>query len=183
MRPCWIRPTSRATAVGAAHDRQVEPVPEVIVDRDRVARLRVERRRQVALHPEERLEDLADRLAEALGRVLHARRLQRKAAVPRRRAAHAAVIAADARPASSAARRRRSPRARSAGCSSSGRRSIGASSSQFDSPLRPTVVASSSALTGSISVITVTGKMPSSTQPTASQTSATRSQTARRRCA
>src|SRR5438270_648975 len=46
------------------------------------------------LHFEERLENLPDRLAESLGRVLHPRRLQRKTAIPRRRRTHAPVIEA-----------------------------------------------------------------------------------------
>ena len=83
-----------ATAARRSGDGQVEPVPELVVDDDAVARLAVEGRRQLALHAKERLEDLADRLAEALGRVLHARGLPREAAVPGRRAAEAPVVEA-----------------------------------------------------------------------------------------
>ena len=94
MRPCWIFPTCRARNSAACAIGQVQPVPRVVGRRDRIARLRVERRRQVALDTEERLEHLADRLAEAFGGVLHARRLLREPAIPRRRLAHAAVIVA-----------------------------------------------------------------------------------------
>src|SRR5260221_602072 len=79
---------------GAARDRQVEPVPEVVAERHLVRRFRVERRRQNALDAEERLEHLPDRLPEALGGILHTRRLQREAAIPCGPLAQASMILA-----------------------------------------------------------------------------------------
>ena len=67
-------------------------MPEMILDRDAIDGFRVERRRQLALHAEERLEDLPDRLAEALGRILHPRGLCRITAIPCRCPAQAAMI-------------------------------------------------------------------------------------------
>src|SRR6185369_5618859 len=78
--------------LGAPRDGQVECAPEMVVHLDRVAGSQIEWRRQVAFDAEERLEDLAYRLPEAFGGVLHARRLQRKPAVPRRRVAHPPMI-------------------------------------------------------------------------------------------
>src|SRR5687768_13370821 len=62
----------RGCALGDAGDRQIDPVPQPVLHRGEVRRPRVERRRHVPLDPEKRLEDLLDRLAESLGRVLHA---------------------------------------------------------------------------------------------------------------
>ena len=84
MRPCCSHATSVAMRCDERADRQVEPVPDAIADRDAVARRAVERRRQLALHGEERLEDLADRLAEAFRRVLHARVAAARSRNPRR---------------------------------------------------------------------------------------------------
>ena len=69
-------------------------MPEVVAERHLVLRLRVERRRQRALDAEERLEHLPDRLPEALGGILHARRLQREAAIPCGPLAQASMILA-----------------------------------------------------------------------------------------
>src|SRR6185295_3297035 len=66
--------------LGAPRDGQVERAPEAIVGLHGIARRRIERRREVALDQEERLEDLPYRLPEAFGGVLHARRLQGKPA-------------------------------------------------------------------------------------------------------
>ena len=81
MRPRCSRPI-HAEALDAGRDRQVDPVPEVIAYRHPVAGSGVERGRQLPLHPEQGLEDLPDRLAEAFRRVLHARGLPWEAAIP-----------------------------------------------------------------------------------------------------
>src|SRR5690348_12158806 len=85
-------------ALGSSRDRFVDHAPEMILDAHVIARLPVEGRRQLAMHAKEGLEHLPDRLAEALGGVLHARGLAREAAVPWRRAAQASVIEASHRP-------------------------------------------------------------------------------------
>ncbi|MNT92866.1 hypothetical protein D3C72_2342210 [compost metagenome] len=61
---------------------------------DPVVRLLIEWRRQVAAHQEKRLKDLADRLPEPLGSVLHARGAPGKAASPGRAAAKPTVVEA-----------------------------------------------------------------------------------------
>src|SRR6266566_2153873 len=66
----------------------------MILERDLVLRLDVERGGQRALDAEKRLEYLPDRLAETLRRILHTRRLQGIAAVPRRAFADVAMIVA-----------------------------------------------------------------------------------------
>ena len=73
-------------------ERLVEPPPDTVRDRDAIARCAIERRGELALDREERLEDVADRLAEAFGGVLHPRREASEAAVPRGTAPHAPVI-------------------------------------------------------------------------------------------
>src|ERR1700682_6107121 len=66
----------------------------MILEHDLLLRPDVERRWQRTLDAEKRLEYLPDRLAETLRRILHSRRLQGKAAVPRRAFAGLAAIVA-----------------------------------------------------------------------------------------
>ena len=78
--------------LGDAGDRHVEPLPEVIGDDESVRGLRIERTRKVPFNAEKGLEYQPDRLAESLGRVLHARIQQREAAVPRWCTSHATMV-------------------------------------------------------------------------------------------
>ena len=99
MRPCCSQATASAIALHAsAPSAQIERAPDAIADHDAVARRAIERRRQLALHVEERQEDVANRLTETFRRVLHARVEPREATIPGRAAPHAAVIE-DAAPA------------------------------------------------------------------------------------
>ena len=71
MRPRCSRVTTRVSvSVTFASGRYSDT--KVILDADAVARLCVERRRQLALHAEERLTYRAIRLAKAFGAILHA---------------------------------------------------------------------------------------------------------------
>ena len=85
---------SAATAARPVGQRQIEPVPEVVVDDDAVARLRRSNGdgQFAAASRKNGSKICADRLAEALGRVLHARGPPREAAGPGRRAPHAPVV-------------------------------------------------------------------------------------------
>ena len=94
IRPRCSRPDPARDHLDHDSDAQVDPAPQRVLDHDAVARGGVERGRQLPGHAVERLEDLADGLAEPLGRVLHARRLQREAAIPGGRAAQAPVVEA-----------------------------------------------------------------------------------------
>ena len=82
---------ARRAARGCA-ERQVEPLPDAVGDGDAVARRGDRTATAARARCGRRLEDLADRLAEAFRRVLHARRQLAEAAVPRRRTRARAVV-------------------------------------------------------------------------------------------
>ena len=76
MRPCCSHADRIARrAATSAPERQVQPVPDVVADDRRGSAARGRTATAARARCGRRLEDLADRLAEAFGRVLHARRL------------------------------------------------------------------------------------------------------------
>ena len=84
MRPRCSRPTTRDDASSAAAMRQVEPAPQGSLDDARGSAARSSKGvGSSRSHAEEGLEDLADRLAEAFGGVLHARGLRAESRSPR----------------------------------------------------------------------------------------------------
>ena len=94
MRPCCTQAKVSAVRWTQRSQRYVQPLPDPITHDYAVARGRVEGRGQLAPHGEESAKDMTDRLAEALGRVLHARIQAPEAAIPGSRASHAMVIEA-----------------------------------------------------------------------------------------
>ena len=130
MRPCCSLPIWPRQELGEARDRQVQRVPVAVLHRLPEHRLRIVGARNLAADPVDRREDLADRLAEGVRGVLHARGLLRKAAVPRVGAAQPAVIDAGAPPGRSARTPPRSPAGTRPGCSSPARWRSGTSHSQ-----------------------------------------------------
>src|SRR2546430_483129 len=79
---------------GGARHGQIQPVPVAVLDLQHVARRLVVGPGQPAIHEVERAEHVADRLAESVGRVLHAGGLLGIAAVPGVGEARAAVVEA-----------------------------------------------------------------------------------------
>src|SRR5438046_207503 len=84
----------RGNDSGRARHRQVEPVPVAVLDLERISGLRVLGAGQPAIRAVDRSEHVADRLAEGIRGVLHARRLLGIAAVPGIGEAQAAVVEA-----------------------------------------------------------------------------------------
>ena len=76
----------RETNSVRSRDRAVHPAPVPVLDFLPEDGLRIVGARYLAVDQEHRREDLAYRLPEAVGRVLHARGLLRETAVPRRSA-------------------------------------------------------------------------------------------------